>query len=104
MRKLAFPDFYPPLFYFLVALLTHPHLLSFAAAFKIVLGCANVAVACRYMVAGVSALTKRSNCGHLLSFRREWPDKLGLWISVVAPAGLCPLALASYRRKDAEIV
>jgi hypothetical protein len=39
-----------------------------------------------------------------ISFRREWPDKLGLWISVVALAGLCALAFASYRRRDAKIV
>ncbi len=34
---LGFPNFYPPLFYFLVALLAHTHLVSLAVAFKIVL-------------------------------------------------------------------
>src|SRR5437870_8807555 len=34
---MGLPNFYLPLFYFLVALLAHTHLLSFAAAFKIVL-------------------------------------------------------------------
>lgn len=34
---MPFPNFYPPLFYWLVALLHHTYLFSFAAAFKIVL-------------------------------------------------------------------
>lgn len=33
---LPFPNFYPPLFYWLVALLHHTHLLSFVSAFKLV--------------------------------------------------------------------
>ncbi len=33
----GFPNFYPPLFYFLVALFAHTHLVSLAVAFKIVL-------------------------------------------------------------------
>jgi hypothetical protein len=33
----GFPNFYPPLFYFLVSLLRHSHLVSFNVAFKIVL-------------------------------------------------------------------
>ena len=34
---MPFPNFYPPLFYWSVALLNHLHLMSFAAAFKLVL-------------------------------------------------------------------
>ncbi len=34
---MSFPNFYPPLFYWLVALLDHIHLFSFLTAFKIVL-------------------------------------------------------------------
>jgi hypothetical protein len=34
---MPFPNFYPPLFYWCVALLHHTHLISFAAAFKLVL-------------------------------------------------------------------
>src|SRR5437764_6556753 len=33
---MPFPNFYPPLFYWLVALLQHTHLFSFATAFKLV--------------------------------------------------------------------
>jgi hypothetical protein len=34
---MPFPNFYPPLFYWLVSLLSHTHLISFITAFKIVL-------------------------------------------------------------------
>ena len=34
---MPFPNFYPPLFYWLVALLHHTHIFSFAAAFKLVM-------------------------------------------------------------------
>ena len=34
---MPFPNFYPPLFYWLVALLHHTHLFSFNAAFKLVM-------------------------------------------------------------------
>jgi hypothetical protein len=34
---MPFPNFYPPLFYWLIALLTHTHLVSFNAAFKLLI-------------------------------------------------------------------